>query len=87
MLALRFEFLNLTLDTINPRAARLVRADASKPAIVLVHFPPQSLGERAFFESESPGGPRRQAARQTWSPIARQFPRPRRQPRNLPVAL
>ncbi len=47
-LALDFEFVNLRLEASAPR--RLVRSDAAKPAYVIVHFPPQSVYEQAFYE-------------------------------------
>lgn len=55
MLALSFEFINLSLQ-IGSGAPRLVRANASKPAYLIVNFPSQSLAERTFEENDL-GGP------------------------------
>lgn len=55
MLALSFEFINLSLQ-VGSGAPRLVRTNASKPAYLVVHFPSQSLAERTFEENDQ-GGP------------------------------
>lgn len=47
-LALDLEFFNLRLEPAG--ASRLVRSDPSQPATIVVHFPPQSLAEQAFYE-------------------------------------
>lgn len=47
MLHLRFEFLNLRLIT-GANDPRLEREDASKPAFIIVQFPPQALAEGTF---------------------------------------
>jgi len=57
LLVLRFEFVNLTLRTSATEAAKLTRTQANKPAYVVVHFQPQHIAERAFFETETPGSP------------------------------
>jgi hypothetical protein len=49
LLALRFEFVNFTLQAGGGQAPRLVRTDPNQ-AFVIVHFPPQNIGEQAFFQ-------------------------------------
>ena len=55
-LSLRWELLNLQLYRAgaagpgDPGTARLVVADATQPAFVVVHFVPQNVAERAFYE-------------------------------------
>jgi hypothetical protein len=49
LLALDFEFVNLRVQAGVP--PRLVRQNASAPAYVIVHFPPQNIAEQAFFET------------------------------------
>ncbi|HVP89960.1 MAG TPA: hypothetical protein VMS75_01965 [Terriglobales bacterium] len=49
LLNLEFEFLNLKLAPSAP--ARLVRQNPSSPAFLIVHFPPQSIAEEAFWEA------------------------------------
>jgi len=48
LMVLRFEFVNLNLNT-SP-TARLVRKEPNLSAFMIVHFPPQNISERAFFE-------------------------------------
>jgi hypothetical protein len=55
MLALSFEFVNLSLSA-GGGAPTLVRSDATKPAYVVVIFPPQSLAE-AHFQEGPDGSP------------------------------
>ncbi|MFQ6097720.1 MAG: hypothetical protein ACE5O2_08325, partial [Armatimonadota bacterium] len=57
-LALRFQFLNLTLKTEEGQPARLVRTKADEPAHIVAHFPPQNIAEQAFLETspEFPAG-------------------------------
>ena len=52
LLCLEFEFVNLKYVTGNPPS--LVRNDAKAPAYIIVHFPPQNLAERAYFEADKP---------------------------------
>ena len=52
LLHLRFQFINLLLDTSAAAPARLVRHHPGKAAYIVVHFPPQHVGEQAFFESD-----------------------------------
>ena len=54
LLALRFEFINMSLEPKNGTGARMVRSDAAKPAYMIVHFPPQNVAERAYFETQDP---------------------------------
>ncbi|HOW84849.1 MAG TPA: hypothetical protein P5119_05795 [Candidatus Aminicenantes bacterium] len=49
LLALDFECVNLTVKPGAP--PRLVRRNASAPAYIIVHFPPQHIAEQAFFET------------------------------------
>lgn len=53
LLALTFRFLNLRLQAQSGKAGVLVRQDATKPAYVLVEFPPQHVSEEALFEADS----------------------------------
>jgi hypothetical protein len=49
-----FLFFELELDNLRIEAGappHLVRADAAKPARLIVHFPPQNIAEQAFFET------------------------------------
>ncbi len=55
MLALSFEFINLSLQ-VGSGAPRLVRADATKPAYLIVTFPSQSLAEHTY-EEDNLGAP------------------------------
>jgi len=57
LLTLRFEFVNLTLDTAATRAPRLLRARAAQPAFVIVHFPPQHIVEQTFHADDGGGLP------------------------------
>ncbi|MDI6698690.1 MAG: hypothetical protein QME85_07120 [Candidatus Saccharicenans sp.] len=52
LLHLDFEFLNLKL--VNLPRPHLVREKPSQPAYLIVHFPPQSIAEEAFFEASTP---------------------------------
>ncbi len=52
LLHLDFEFLNLKL--VNLPRPHLTRENASQPAYMIVHFPPQSITEEAFFEASTP---------------------------------
>ncbi|NPV84225.1 MAG: hypothetical protein HPY46_11670, partial [Candidatus Aminicenantes bacterium] len=52
LLYLDFEFLNLKL--VNLPRPHLVRENASQPAYLIVHFPPQSIAEEAFYEASTP---------------------------------
>ncbi|MDO8586001.1 MAG: hypothetical protein Q7T82_03080 [Armatimonadota bacterium] len=56
LLALKFEFINLTLKT-SGGPAKLVRTEAGKPACIVVQFPPQHIGEQAIHE-DAAGNPR-----------------------------
>jgi hypothetical protein len=49
LLALDFECINLVARPGAP--PKLVRENASAPAYLVVHFPPQSIAEQAFFET------------------------------------
>jgi len=50
-LALQFQFLNLTLKTETGQPAHLVRTTPEEAAHIVVHFPPQNIGEQAFIEA------------------------------------
>ncbi|MCX8159588.1 MAG: hypothetical protein N3G18_01475 [Candidatus Saccharicenans sp.] len=52
LLLLDFEFVNLKL--VNLPKPHLVRNNASQPAYLIVHFPPQSIAEEAFYEASTP---------------------------------
>ena len=49
LLALDFECINLRVKAGSP--PKLVRQNASAPAYIVVHFPPQHIAEQAFFET------------------------------------
>ncbi len=53
LLALSFEFRNLSLETGNGEAPQLVRVQSQEPAYIIVHFPPQHIAEQAFFEVDN----------------------------------
>ncbi|NYT63793.1 hypothetical protein H0A66_15855 [Alcaligenaceae bacterium] len=53
MLALRFELRNLS---VAPGTPPRLRKDGKGQAVLVVHFPPQSFAEQAFFETR-PGAP------------------------------
>jgi hypothetical protein len=55
LLALAFEFVNLTLNT-TPTPPVLVRTQADQPAFLIVGFPPQHIAEQSFHEG-SAGSP------------------------------
>lgn len=50
LLVLVAEAINLRLDSSNPSEPMLVPEMASKPSYLVIHFPPQSIAEQAFFE-------------------------------------
>ncbi|MBC7363664.1 MAG: hypothetical protein H5U07_03845 [Candidatus Aminicenantes bacterium] len=52
LLYLDFEFINLKL--VNLPRPHLVRGNVSQPAYLIVHFPPQSIAEEAFYEASTP---------------------------------
>ncbi|HYF95366.1 MAG TPA: hypothetical protein VD969_24410 [Symbiobacteriaceae bacterium] len=57
LLVLTFEFVNLRLEAGGTGPARLVRQQQNRAAYMIVKFPPQAIGERAFYETETPGSP------------------------------
>lgn len=50
LLSLSIEAQNLQLDITDPKNPVLVVDDPSKPAFLIVNFPPQSITETAYFE-------------------------------------
>lgn len=50
---------NLRLDISEPRLPVLVREEAEQDALLIVRFPPQTIVEEAFFETEATGKPYR----------------------------
>ncbi|MBC7361481.1 MAG: hypothetical protein H5U06_04260 [Candidatus Aminicenantes bacterium] len=52
LLYLDFEFINLKL--VNLPRPHLVRENRGQPAYLIVHFPPQSIAEEAFYEGNTP---------------------------------
>jgi hypothetical protein len=52
LLYLDFEFINLKL--VNLPTPRLIRENRGQPAYMIVHFPPQSIAEEAFYEASTP---------------------------------
>ena len=53
LLSFFLNFVNLKLDTTNPRAPKMVVDDTKKPSYVVVWFAPQSILEKAYFEVAS----------------------------------
>jgi subtilisin family serine protease len=51
LLNLQVEGINLQLDASDPANPVLVAGDAGQEAFLIVHFPPQTTTEQAFFES------------------------------------
>ncbi|HOV49471.1 MAG TPA: hypothetical protein PLM06_12645, partial [Anaerolineae bacterium] len=51
LLLVRFHFFGLQLQG---QPAQLVKAPGASIALIIVEFPPQSIGEEAFFETSSP---------------------------------
>ena len=56
LLALSVETQNLVLSHKDPKNPELVVQNASQPALLIFHFPPQSIVERAYLEAEGSGG-------------------------------
>jgi hypothetical protein len=52
LLYLDFEFINLKL--VNLPTPHLIRENRGQPAYMIVHFPPQSIAEEAFYEDSTP---------------------------------
>ncbi|MGH9141932.1 MAG: hypothetical protein ACRD2I_12435 [Vicinamibacterales bacterium] len=52
LVALRLELHNLVVSPGNPPK---LRKTATTPAYLVVHFPPQAITERTFFEGDKPG--------------------------------
>jgi len=57
LLVLNFTFANLRLEVGADKPARLVRISQNQAAYIIVRFPPQAIGEQAFYETETPGSP------------------------------
>jgi hypothetical protein len=55
LLNLTFQFINLELRFKDKPPAYLVRTDPNSLAYIVVHFPPQHIGEEAFFETPPTG--------------------------------
>ncbi len=53
LLALTFRFVNLRLQAQTGKPSVLTRPDATKPAYVIVEFPPQHVCEEALFEADA----------------------------------
>lgn len=62
LLNIRIEGENLRLDTTQPEAPALVLENAAKPGFLIVHFPPQTVMEQAFYESAPSQPPPDEAA-------------------------
>ncbi len=54
LVALRIELVNMTVIAGPPP---LARPNASGKAFIVLHFPPQSIGEQAFFQAAQPATP------------------------------
>ncbi len=50
LLSLEFEFVNLQFENGTPPS--LTRKNAGAPAYIIVHFPPQNIAERAFYQAD-----------------------------------
>ena len=57
LLELKVTAVNLRLDTTNPASPRIVRDVAGQDAYLVFGFAPQSIIERAFFETGDPASP------------------------------
>jgi hypothetical protein len=57
LVALQIEPVNLKLDTKDKAAPKLVVDKKGTPSYLVVHFPPQSILEQAFFETQTPPAP------------------------------
>jgi hypothetical protein len=57
LLNLEIEVVGLELDSSNPQQPKLAPVDSAKPALLIVHFPPQTIVEEAFFETQEPQPP------------------------------
>ncbi len=57
LLALQVEARNLKLDTSKRNRPRLVREKRNVPAFLIFHFPPQSIVEKAYFETAAVSPP------------------------------
>jgi len=56
LLFLDFEFVNLVVSPGAPGAQMLGIADRNKPGFIIMHLPPQSIGEQALWEkADQPG--------------------------------
>lgn len=55
LLAVRVDAVNLKLDSSDPSKPKLVVESSSHPAYLVVHFPPQSITEKAYFETVNSG--------------------------------
>jgi hypothetical protein len=55
LLTLQVDAINLKLDGSNPEQPKLVIDAASQPAYLIIQFPPQSITERAYYETENDG--------------------------------
>ena len=57
LLALTIELRNVRLDSANPKLPRLLPDNPADAAYLIVHFPPQSIIERAYFETATISSP------------------------------
>jgi hypothetical protein len=55
LLVLRVDTVNLKLDTSDAKNPKLVPESTAHPAYLIVQFPPQSILERAYLETENNG--------------------------------
>jgi hypothetical protein len=55
LLALRVDAVNLKLDGSDPKNPKLVVEKTNAPAYLVIHFPPQSITEKAYFEAVNNG--------------------------------
>jgi hypothetical protein len=53
LVALGVEAVNLKLDTSKPALPRLVIEDKKHPALLIFSFPPQSIAEQAFYQTDA----------------------------------
>jgi len=52
LLHLTFDFINIRINIATSQPPTLKRIDEGKPAFVIVNFPPQHVGEQAFFVND-----------------------------------
>jgi hypothetical protein len=70
LLALRFEIINLRVETFSDRPPQITRIERGLAAFIIVHFPPQHILEEAFIEDDNTGILLRLSNPPVWSILA-----------------